>query len=388
MGKRKQKQGTKTRTQQSIELDVENLGGTLNAYTTREQTAYFTKVFKGDQKFAIELLGDIVQNATLDQKNIERERYTILREKEEIERNKTEAISDYLHSIAFQTSPLGRTILGTEENIKTISRESLENYVKKHYTADRIVVAAAGAVDHQQVVEEVSKNFQNIASAQGRVVLARPADHFTGSLVTVSDTTSDDVHISIGYKGASWDNPDFLTLLLIQNIIGHFDASSGLGQNSSSRLAELVATEHLAESFNTTFISYLNTGITGVNLKTNYHHTEDLVCEVLSEYVRIGHSVSEGEVQRAKKRLLAASLAYLEGNGNTADHIGRQVLNLGRYISPAELFLRIQDITVADVRSVARQYFTDTEVAVAAIGNCHLFPDYNLIRGWTFWNRL
>ena len=138
--------GTKTRTQQQLEVEIENMGGHLNAYTSREQTVYYAKVFKNDVPKAMEILSDILQNSKLDEDAITRERDVILREMEEVNKQYDEVVLDHLHETAFMGTGLGRTILGPEENIRNLTKADLEGYINTHYTADRFVIAGAGAV--------------------------------------------------------------------------------------------------------------------------------------------------------------------------------------------------------------------------------------------------
>ncbi|CAG5120726.1 unnamed protein product, partial [Candidula unifasciata] len=136
--------GTKKRNQTDLELEIENMGGHLNAYTSREQTVYYAKCFQRDLPKAVEILADITQNSLLGEQEIERERGVILREMQEIETNLQEVVFDHLHAIAYQGTSLGQTILGPTENIKSITRSDLLEYIKTHYKGPRIVLAAAG----------------------------------------------------------------------------------------------------------------------------------------------------------------------------------------------------------------------------------------------------
>jgi mitochondrial-processing peptidase subunit beta len=174
--------GTKSRTQNQLEKEIENMGGHLNAYTSREQTVYYAKVFKNDVPKAVEILADILQNATLDEAAINRERDVILRESVEVNKMWEEVILDELHSTAFMDTGLGRTILGPDENIKSLTKNDLQSYIKTHYTADRFVIAGAGAVDHKQLVELTQKHFGGLVTGNGNNTLAAegPAK-FTGS---------------------------------------------------------------------------------------------------------------------------------------------------------------------------------------------------------------
>lgn len=151
--------GTKKRSQQQLEVEIENMGGHLNAYTSREQTVYYAKVFKRDVPKAMEILSDILQNSLLDEKAITRERDVILREMEEVNKQYDEVIQDHLHETAFMGTGLGRTILGSEENIRSLTKADLHAYITTHYTADRFVIAAAGAVDHNEIVSLTEQHF-------------------------------------------------------------------------------------------------------------------------------------------------------------------------------------------------------------------------------------
>ena len=183
-------QGTKKRTQTGLEIEVENMGAHLNAYTSREQTAYYAKVFKKDIAQAVDILADILQNSNLDTAAIEAERSVILREQQEVNKEVRrahasrcahfpvhpltapfplvrvslgraqlqEVVFDHLHATAYQGQSLGRTILGPEENIKQLKRDDLVAYIKQNYTAPRMVLAAAGGVDHEQLVALAEKS--------------------------------------------------------------------------------------------------------------------------------------------------------------------------------------------------------------------------------------
>ncbi|XP_064962594.1 probable mitochondrial-processing peptidase subunit beta, mitochondrial [Musa acuminata AAA Group] len=131
--------GTESRTVRQLEEEIENMGGHLNAYTSREQTTDYATVLDKDVPKALEILADILQNSCFDEKRIERERDVILREMEEVEGQTEEVIFDHLHATAFQYTPLGRTILGPAQNIKTITKEHLKNYISTHYTAPRML---------------------------------------------------------------------------------------------------------------------------------------------------------------------------------------------------------------------------------------------------------
>jgi processing peptidase subunit beta len=378
--------GTRNRNRSQLEEEIENLGATLNAYTSREHTVYYAKVFKNDVPKAVDILSDIITNSTLDNEHVEAERSTILKEMEEVEKDPNEIIFDHLHAAAFQGTALGRTILGPADNVKKITRDDLVSYIKTHYHSPRIVVAGAGAVNHDDLVKLVEKSFASLPNTS-TALTARPKEKtaFTGSQVVIADDTMDDAHVVVALEGLSVSDPDYYTLLVIQTIMGSWDRYIGGGKNLSSRLCETVAVEGLAHSFNTFSTCFSDTGLFGVHAVTPENKVADMVYEIMMEINRIGKLVSEAEVDRAKAKLRSSILMSLDGSTPTAEDIGRQLLQYGRRLSPAEIVQRINAITVSDVRRLCVDRFEDAEPAVAAMGKVWNLPDYNFTRSWTFW---
>lgn len=185
------------------------MGGHLNAYTSREQTVYYAKVFKRDVPKAMEILADILQNSKLDENAIHRERDVILREAEEVGKQYEEALLDHLHEAAFLGTGLGRTILGSEENIRKLTRNDLVDYIKTHYTSNRFVIAGAGAVDHNQLTELTEKHFNKLPTTpQGSLALHYEPAVFTGS----------DKRIRFDSMGVSYNTNTLLILYIIYYI--------------------------------------------------------------------------------------------------------------------------------------------------------------------------
>lgn len=379
-------QGTRRRTQTDLELEVENMGGHLNAYTSREQTAYYAKVFKKDISKAVDILSDILQHSLLDERYIERERDVILREQEEVEKQMEEVVFDHLHAVAFQGSSLGRTILGSENNIRTISKRDLQSYIRLNYTAPRMVLAAAGGVDHEELVRLAEKAFTGLPSSPS-VWKPEPAV-YTGSEVRMRDDTMSHAHMVIGVQGASWTSPDYFPLLVTQAIMGSWNRGLAGGHNLGSRLAQVVSRNNLAQSFMSFKTSYSDTGLFGIYMVSDHiYDLDDLVYEVQQEWVRICLNATEGEVARAKAQLKASLLLSLDGTTPICEDIGRQLLTYGKRYSWAELHRMIDAVDAATVRRVASDYLYDRDPAIVALGPIGSFPDYNRIRTATLWLR-
>lgn len=240
------------------------MGGHLNAYTSREQTCFYAKTLRQDVPAAMDILSDLLQNAVLDPRAIERERDVILREHEEVNKNMEEVIMDYLHSVAFQGTPLGRTILGSQENIRKISKSDIQQYIADNYSASRMVLAAAGDVDHDAIVTLAEKLFSRIPKTTS--ICKPPPAPYTGAEVRVRNDDMETAHVVIALKGASFKSPDYFPLLVAQTIVGSWDRSMADGYYLSSPLAQNVAHNSLAHSFTSFNTAYVDTGLWGIYL--------------------------------------------------------------------------------------------------------------------------
>merc|ERR1712093_714145 len=199
--------GTSNRTQQQLELEIENMGGHLNAYTSRENTVYYAKAFNADVPATVNILSDILQNSKLETSAINRERDVILRESEEVDKQLEEVVFDHLHATAFQGQPLGRTILGPKDNILSIQRDDLVNYIKTNYTADRMVLVGTGGVEHQKLVDLANQHFGQLPTSAQPIKLGEAASSnkarpdFVGAEVRVRDDTMPTCNIAIAVEG-------------------------------------------------------------------------------------------------------------------------------------------------------------------------------------------
>jgi processing peptidase subunit beta len=376
--------GTAKRSQHQLELEIENLGAHLNAYTSRENTVYFAKAFNSDVPQCVDILADILQNSKLEESAIERERDVILRESEEVEKQVEEVVFDHLHATAFQHQPLGRTILGPRQNIRDITRSELTNYIKNNYTADRMVLVGAGGIPHEQLVELAEKNFSGLPSRgpeNHAYLLSKQKADFVGSDVRVRDDTTGTANVALAVEGVSWSSEDYFTALVAQAIVGNYDKAMGNAPHQGSRLSGYVHKHDLATSFMSFSTSYSDTGLWGIYLVSDKpDQLDDLVHFAIREWMRLCSSVSQAEVERAKAQLKASILLSLDGTTAVAEDIGRQLITTGRRMSPGEIERRIDAISETNVMDWANKYLWDKELAVSAVGGIEALFDYQRLR--------
>ncbi|KEY65119.1 hypothetical protein S7711_04209 [Stachybotrys chartarum IBT 7711] len=376
--------GTAKRSQQQLELEIENLGAHLNAYTSRENTVYFAKAFNSDVPQCVDILADILQNSKLEESAIERERDVILRESEEVEKQVEEVVFDHLHSTAFQHQPLGRTILGPRQNIQDITRTELSSYIKNNYTADRMVLVGAGGIPHEKLVELAEQHFSGLPTSGPQnhaYLLSKQQATFVGSDVRVRDDTMPTAHIALAVEGVSWNSDDYFTALVTQAIVGNYDKALGTAPHQGSKLSGWVHKHELANSFMSFSTSYSDTGLWGIYLTTDkLTQIDDLVHFSIREWMRLCNDVSESEVERAKAQLKASILLSLDGTTAVAEDIGRQLITTGRRASPGEIERKIDAITGKDVIDFANRKLWDQDIAISAVGSIEGLFDYQRLR--------
>jgi processing peptidase subunit beta len=382
--------GTATRTAASLEQEIEDMGGHLNAYTSREQTTYYAKVLKKDIGKAVDILSDILQRSALEQRAIERERGVILREAEEVEKEIEEVLFDHLHATAFQHTGLGRTILGSAENVSTITRNDLEKYIKTHYTAPRMVIVGTGAVEHDQLVKLAESAFKDLPKegvSTKDAIISDPG-HFTGSEVRIRDDDMKVTNFAVAFKGASWTSPDAMPLLVMQAMLGSWDKNAPGASEVSSKLAQIFHSNDLGNSFMTFNTNYSDTGLFGVHVATEKNDAlDDVAFAVMREFQNLIYQSQPEAVERAKQALKASLTLHQESSTSAnAEEIGRQLLTYGKRMTRAELFARIDAVNAETVKETAWRYLRDQELAIASIGPTQFLPDYNWFRSSTYNN--
>lgn len=369
--------GTGKRSQTDLELEVENMGAHLNACTSREQTIFQAKCCTKDIAHAMDILSDIIQSSKYGEDEIEIERGVILREMQEIEMNLQEFVFDHLHATAFQGTPLGRTILGPKENIRSISRKDLVEYKTNHYVAPKMVLSGAGGVDHEELVGLADKHFGSLSSSAVSEVL-EPC-HFTPGEVRLCDESMPVAHMALAVEGCGWENSDSIPLLVANILIGNWDRSHGSGGNVYSKLAHEVAVKNLCHSFLSFNTCYKDTGLWGIYIVADGKSINDMVMSVQEEWERLCTTVTEEEVRRAKNLLLTNSLLLLDGSTPIFEDIGRQMLNYGRRIPLPEMEARIDAVDASVVQEVCTRYLKNKKPALAAVGPLEKLKDYNTL---------
>ncbi|XP_012696658.1 cytochrome b-c1 complex subunit 1, mitochondrial [Clupea harengus] len=380
--------GTKQHPQSALEAEVEAMGAHLSAYTSREHTAYYMKTLSKDLPKAVALLSEVVQSNSLSEAELEAQRSVVLRELEEVETSLQDVCLDLLHATAFQGTPLGHSALGPSVNARTLTRQDLVEYINSHYKAPRMVLAAAGGVNHDELVGLAQKHLSGVSfEYEDDAVPVLSPCRFTGSEIRMRDDAMPLAHIAIAVEGAGAASPDCVPLMVANSIIGSYDVTFGGGKHLSSRLARLSAELGLCQSFQAFHSTYSDTGLLGIYFVTDRNNIEDMMHWSQNAWMNLCTTVTESDVARAKNLLKASLVGQLNGTTPMCDDIGRHILNYGRRIPLAEWDARIDEVTPRMVRDVCSKYIYDKCPAVAAVGPVEQLPDYNRMRSAMYWLR-
>ncbi|GFE55371.1 mitochondrial processing peptidase [Babesia ovis] len=384
--------GTSNRSRLQLEEEIEQKGAHLNAYTAREQTGYYARCFNKDVPWCTELLSDILQNSVIDPAQMEAEKHVILREMEEVEKSTEEVIFDRLHMTAFRDSSLGFTILGPVENIQNMRREYLMDYIQKNYTADRMVFCCVGNVEHDKVVQLAEKHLCTIPQGNGKIQLEKP--YFVGSeLLNRNDNMGPHAYLAVAFEGVSWTNPDSVCFMLMQSIIGSYKRSQeGIvpGKVSGNKTVHAIANRMsvgCAEAFSAFNTCYKDTGLFGFYAQADEVAVDHCVGELMFGVTAMSYSITDEEVERAKRQLMMQFLSMNESTSTVAEEVARQIIVYGRRMPVVEFLLRLEKIDAEEVKRVAWKYLHDQEVAVTAMGPLHGMPSLLDIRQKTYWLR-
>jgi len=301
--------------------------------------------------------------------------------------SKEELILDHLHETAFQDCPLGFTILGPVENILRISSEDIREYVRTHYTADRMVIAAAGAVDHDEIVKYAEQLFSSVPGGQrtgDKIPILEPA-YFVGSHYDERWDHMDRAHVAFAYPTCGWNDPDTYPLMLVHGLIGEGNKSDyGSFNNLSQTHRMLLANEdgdNYIDRYMTFNTLYKDVGLFGVYYECHPYDLDHATVILRKQMSKYGYVLSPTELNLIRNKVKASTVMNLANTTMVCEDIGRQMLVHGRRVHPSEMFTRLDEVDVNAVKSVVQKYLIDRDHALAAIGPTHELLDYvNLSR--------
>ncbi|ALG89749.1 MAG: insulinase family protein [Confluentimicrobium sp.] len=361
--------GTKRRTSLQIAEQIEDVGGYINAYTSREMTAYYARVLEADVPLALDVIADIVLNPLFDPTEIEVERGVILQEIGQVMDTPDDVVFDWLQEAAFPEQALGRTILGPTERVSSFSRDDLYGFVQEHYAPDQMILSAAGAVDHDEIVRLAEALFGHLEPA-GHTD-ASPAQFAGGERREVK--ALEQVHFALAFESPGYRDPGIYAAQIY---------ASALGGGMSSRLFQEVREKRgLCYSIFAQAGAYADTGMITIYAGTSEGQIAELTDLTMAELARAAEDMTPAEVSRARAQMKAGLLMGLESPSSRAERLARLVAIWDRVPELEETIARIDAVTTGDVKDFAGGLVTGGQAALALYGPVGNAPDLMALQG-------
>lgn len=350
--------GTETRSAKTIAETVDAVGGQLNAFTAKEHTCYYMKVLDTHLDLALDILSDMLLKSKFDAEDIGREREVVLEEVHMYEDAPDELVHDIHLDKVWSGHPLGRNILGSIESIKKFDRPMVQKYYREHYTPDNIVIAAAGNLQHQELVEKVQRLFGTLAGTKKKAAAAAPAFQ---PVHTIQTKETEQVHICLGTISCPQNSTERYTVHVINNI---------LGGGISSRLFQAIREERgLAYSIYSYQSNYSDAGLFTVYAGTRPGNADQVTGLIMQNILDLKKSgITEEELVKSKEQLKGNLLLGLESSSSRMSRLGKLEITLGQYISLDDVVEKIDRISLADIEQVLHSLFTPDTICFTALG--------------------
>jgi predicted Zn-dependent peptidase len=359
--------GTPRRTALQIAEAVEDVGGYINAYTSREMTAYYARVLSGDVALAVDVIGNIVLNPVFNPADIETERHVILQEIGQSLDTPDDIVFDWLQEVSYPGQSFGRTILGPEERVSAFSASDLRGFVGEHYGPGQMILAAVGGVDHDAIVAQ--------AQAMFGALQARPQKPFEPARFQGSERRAvkdlEQVHFAMAFDAPGYRHPDVHTAQVY---------AMAMGGGTSSRLFQKIREERgLCYSIFAQSGAYEDAGQITLYAGTSADEISDLMCLTMDEMKRAAEDMSEAEVARARAQIKAGMVMGLESANSRAERIARLLAIYGCVPVIEESVAKIDSVTLAGVRAYAEGLCSASN-ALALYGPVDRAPGLEAIR--------
>ena len=347
--------GTSKRSAQDIAEAFDSIGGQINAFTSKEYTCFYAKVLDTHKDYALEILTDMFFNSTFDEEEMEREKKVVYEEIKMYEDTPDDIVHDFLARAAFGDHPLGYPIIGSEKQLRSFDRTSLETYIGERYTPDNIVISIAGNVD-ESFVQSIEDNFGHFQGKAQEISGQKPV--FLADTISRSKDT-EQAHFCLGYQGLPINDPHTYSLIIMNNVLG--------GSMSSRLFQEVREKQGLAYSVFSYHTSYLDNG-----LLTIYGGTGNEQLPLLKEtiYQTVENLAEKGltdkELHNSKEQLKGNLVLSLESTNSRMSRNGRNELLLRRHRSLDEMITEIDAVTHESIQQVLDIVFAGN-VATAII---------------------
>ena len=361
--------GTKKRTALQIAEAIEDVGGYINAYTSREMTAYYARVLEEDVRLGLDIIGDILINPVFNPHDVDVERSVILQEIGLSYDTPDDIVFDWLQEAAYPDQPLGRTILGPSERVSAFQSIDLSGFMSEQYLPENMILAAAGAVNHDEIVAQAEEIFGDLKPKGSRLAYT-PAAFSGGERRELK--ALEQVHFTLGFEAPNYLDDEIYTAQIY---------SSAMGGGISSRLfQEIRENRGLCYSIFAQMGAYADTGMMTLYAGTSGDQIGNLAELTIDEMKRAVGSLTETEVARARAQMKASLLMGLESPSSRAERLAHMLHSKNRIIGLDEVVEHVDNVTVEKVNAFAEQMASEAATAMAIYGPGQKAPTLEELR--------
>lgn len=348
--------GTQKRSYKDIAIEIDTLGGELNAFTSKEITSYYIRVPDAFLSEGIDILLDIFLNPLLPEEEIEKEKLVVLEEIKSAEDTPDDLVHDLFSETIYKDNGLGRRILGRPETVLSFSRQTLLEYKKHYYGRPNIVVSCAGDFDEIQLQDNLQRYLEGIDSANSLNTMT-PIFNYE---ISVIEKDLQEVHLVCGTEGIPQTSEHRYAALLLNTIIG-----GGVSSRLFQKIREEKALAYTVYSF---LSSYTDTGAFGIYLGTSKERLHEAIAAIQEEIFNLKDTLEEKELERAKRHLKGSLLMSMDSTMARMKNLAMQKVYYDKLIPPEELIEEIERVNLADLRELTDRLFGSKKLAIAAVG--------------------
>lgn len=361
--------GTTTKNTQQIAEEFDNIGGSVNAFTSISQTAFYTKVLKENAEKAVELLADIFQNSIFVESEMEKERKVILQELAMVKDDPSDIIGDYFTETAYKNQPFGRTILGPEKNIKKFTREDILKYINNQYKTEDIIISFAGNLTSKDAEKFVKKYFNNVKIGKNK----EPEKAIYTGGYFAKNKKLEQMQLMLGFEGCSISDKNFYETSVLSIILG--------GGMSSKLFQEVREKRGLCYGIYSYLSSSTDTGVLEIACATSPDKVNEAITSIIEELKKTTKNITDEEFKRAIIKLKSAILMNEESNSGRAKKNASNLMFKNKIISNKELIDKIESININQLKNIMEEILSKNNPTIAMLGKLdNSVLDYNAIK--------
>jgi predicted Zn-dependent peptidase len=354
--------GTLNRSQKDISIAIDSVGGELNAFTSRENTAYYAIVLADFIDIAVDVISDIFLNSQFNSEDLKKEKEIVKDEIRMVEDTPDEYVFDLFYKdIWGNNHGLGMPVTGTDKTVDSFNRSDILNHIERHYGNEDIVISCAGKINIKKIYSLLNKQLGSLNRKSTPAIIEKQ-QFYPGLWVKEKDLL--DVHICLGVKSVEVNSPQRYVFLLLNTIFG---------MGVSSRLfQELRENKGLAYTIHSFLSLYRDTGIFGVYTATGHDNYLEVIETILSEIKKLKGSITDLELTRAKNQLKGYLIMALESSSGRMNNIARQEIYYGNYLSAEQIIAEIEKVTIKEIETIIDTYLTKDKMAITVLGNADI----------------